>query len=148
MNKRRSRYRRGVTETISSVIMTAIVITVGLITWGFAKGSTSIIAKDYFDGVITQTDDFLERYSIKNVYYDETNNMLYLFLYNYGSITISVDSYIYLSSGLSYSNIGRIIGPNQLVNISYHVYIPHGTWVNITCQTGWSMTIHDRYCLS
>lgn len=148
MNKRRSRYRRGVTETISSVIMTAIVITVGLITWGFAKGSTSIIAKDYIDGVITQTDDFLERYSIKNVYYDETNNMLYLFLYNYGSITITVDSYIYLSSGLSYSNIGKIIGPNQLVNVSYHVYIPHDTWVNITCQTGRSMTIHDRYCLS
>lgn len=136
------------TETISSVIMTAIVITVGLITWGFAKGSTSIIAKDYIDGVITQTDDFLERYSIKNVYYDETNNMLYLFLYNYGSITITVDSYIYLSSGLSYSNIGKIIGPNQLVNVSYHVYIPHDTWVNITCQTGRSMTIHDRYCLS
>jgi flagellin-like protein len=148
MKLRRFRSRRGVSETISSVIMTAVVITIGLITWGFAKSSTSIIAKDYIDGVITQTDDFLERYSIKNVHYDETNNMLYLYLYNYGSITLTVDSYITLSSGPSYSVVGELIEPNQLVKISYHVYIPHDTWINITCQTGRSMTIHDRCYLS
>jgi flagellin-like protein len=72
MKNRWTRSRRGVSETISSVIMTAVVITIGIIIWGYAKTSTSIIAKDYIDGVIMQTDDFLERYSIKNFYYDET----------------------------------------------------------------------------
>jgi len=148
MKKRWTRSRRGVSETISSVIMTAVVITIGIIIWGYAKTSTSIIAKDYIDGVIMQTDDFLERYSIKNFYYDETNNMFCIFLYNYGSISITVDSYISLSSGPSYSDIGTIIEPNKMVMISYHVYIPHATWVNIICQTGRSMTIHDRYYLS
>jgi hypothetical protein len=124
-------------ETIASVIMTAIVITVGIVTWNYAKGSTSIIAKD-----------FLERYSIENVYYDEINNMLYLYLYNYGSIPITVDSYISIASGPSYSYIGTSISPNQLANISFHIYIPNKTWVGVTCQTGRSLTQNDRYYIA
>ena len=135
-------------ETIASVIMTAIVITVGIVTWNYAKGSTSIIAKDYTDGVISQSDDFLERYSIEDVYYDKINNMLYLYLYNYGSIPITVDSYISLASGPSYSYIGTSISPNQLANISFHIYIPNETWVGVTCQTWRSLTQNDRYYIS
>jgi flagellin-like protein len=140
--------RRGMSETIASVIMTAIVITVGFVTWDYAKGSTSIIAKDYTDGVISQSDDFLERYSIENVYYDKVNNMLYLYLYNYGSIPITVDSYVSLSSGPSYSNIGTLVSPNHLVKVNFHIYIPDATWTSITCQTGRSLTLNDRYYIS
>ena len=142
------RRRRGISETIASVIMTAVVLTVGISTWSYAKGSSSVIAKDYTDDVISQSDDFLERYSIENVYYDKVNNMLYLYLYNYGSIPITVDSYVYLSTGPSYSNIGTSISPNHVVNASFHIYIPDGTWMSITCQTGRSLTINDRYYIS
>lgn len=142
------RRRRGVSETIASVIMTAVVLTLGITTWGYAKGSSSIIAKDYTDDIISQSDGFLERYSLENVYYDKANNMLYLYLYNYGSIPITVDSYVYLSTGPSYSNIGTSILQNHVVNASFHIYIPDGTWINITCQTGRSLTINDRYYIS
>ena len=148
MKTRIFRSRRGFSETVSSVIMTAVVITIGLATWQFANGSTALIAQQYTAGVISQTDDFLERYCINNIRYDEANNMLYLYIYNYGSITITVDSYISLSSGPSYSSIGVTIPPNHLVDVGYHVYIPQDTWINITCQTRRSMTINDRYFLS
>jgi flagellin-like protein len=148
MSIRLFRKRRGISETIASVIMTAVVLTVGIVTWGYAKGSSSIIAKDYIDGVISQSDVFLERYSIENVYYDKNNNILYLYLYNYGSIPITVDSYVFLSSGPGYSNIGTSISPNHLVNVSFHIYIPDETWMSIKCQTGRSLTLNDRYYIS
>jgi flagellin-like protein len=148
MKPRIFRSRRGFSETISSVILTAVVISIGLATWQFAKGSTALIAQDYTNGVMAQTDDFLERYCINKIHYDEANNTLYLYIYNYGSITITVDSYISLSSGPSYSSIGVTIPPNHLVDVGYHIFIPQDTWVNITCQTRRSMTINDRYCLS
>jgi flagellin-like protein len=95
--------RRGTSEVISAVLLTAVVITVGGATWVFARNSTTIIAKDYIDGTIDQISYLKERFTIELTYYDKYSKVLFIYVYNYGSVDVTIDTYV------TYSNTQRSV---------------------------------------
>ncbi|MGD2142058.1 MAG: hypothetical protein PVH79_01100 [Candidatus Bathyarchaeota archaeon] len=116
------RRRKGLSPVISTVILSAVVLTVGGSIWYYAQGAASIIAQDYIDGVLTLKDEAAERFTVERVSNNSDCTQLYLWVYNYGNVNITADAYAYIGNS-TYStdtNSPFTVGSGdvELVNIT------------------------------
>ena len=82
----RLRGRRALSQAISAVILSAVVIAVGGAIWAYSQGAMTITAEDYVESVINMTDIISERFIIEQVSYDVT--YLHIWVYNYGDVDL------------------------------------------------------------
>ena len=125
------RSRRGLTPVIATIILSAVVITVGGAIWSYAQSATIVIANDYVNGTMSLLNEVVERFTIEHVSYDEVNDVLHISVYNYGDVDIEVDVYATISGGSSNSTLGTKITSQMLVCVDVPLNAPSENMVAI-----------------
>jgi len=103
LNEKSTSKRRAISQVISAVILSAVVMAVGGTIWAYSQGAMTITANDYAEDVIDTTDIICERFIIEHVSYDDPT--LSIWLYNYGGVDIVVDVYADVDEGDSGSSM-------------------------------------------
>ena len=87
-------YRKAISPVIATIILTATVITIGGVTWVYARSASSIMTQDYVDNTLNELQYFSERFVIERVFYNNMTNQLHIFVYNYGKNQITATIYL------------------------------------------------------
>jgi archaellum component FlaF (FlaF/FlaG flagellin family) len=119
MKRRRlKRGKRGLSPVISSVILAAAVLTIGISVWTFATGSSGVIQESYCDEVIESAERVQERFCIENMGLDQASNTVTVWVLNYGPIDLTIDAV-------------RVTGGSNVSSHAVDVVIPIGEVVRI-----------------
>ena len=114
--RQRGRRSRCLAPVISTIILSAVVITVGGAIWSYSQGAATIIANDYVNGTMTLLDEVIERYKIEHVSNNSARTALYVWVFNYGEVDVVVD--LYVNSTDQYRSIlGTAVASGDLVRI-------------------------------
>ena len=97
MNPRRHK-RKGVSPVIATVILSAVVITIGGSLWSYTQSATTVIANDYIDGVMELMKTALERFTVEYVCNNSDGTVLHVWIYNYGDINVTADVYAFVGN--------------------------------------------------
>ena len=89
-----SSQRRALSPVIATVILAGVVLTIGGAVWSYSLGATTVIANGYVDDTLNLLNEITERYSVEHVFYDDSNNILTIWIFNYGEVDIIVDVYV------------------------------------------------------
>jgi flagellin-like protein len=116
--KRFNRGKRGLSPVISSVILTAAVLVIGVSVWTFATGSSAVIQESYCDEVIESAEKVQERFCIENMGLDQASNTVTIWVLNYGPIDLTLDRV-------------RVAGGSNVSSHAVDVVIPIGEVVRI-----------------
>jgi len=103
LNEKSTSRSRAISQVISAVILSAVVMAVGGTIWAYSQGAMTITANDYAEEVIDTTDIICERFIIEHVCYVDPT--LSIWLYNYGGVDIVVDVYADVDEGDSGSSM-------------------------------------------
>lgn len=117
---RRLKVRRGVSEVISSIILTAVVLTVGGAVWAYAQSATVVLTDHYVNETLTVMKDVTERFVVEHVSNDASRTTLHVWLYNYGDVDIMADVYANATHSSTYifkSTLGNTVASGDLVKI-------------------------------
>ncbi|MEE8354843.1 MAG: archaellin/type IV pilin N-terminal domain-containing protein [Candidatus Bathyarchaeia archaeon] len=83
--------RRGMTSVLTTVLMVAVVISIGVSVWGFASSASAIMRSDYFDEVMESVYSIKERFRIENI---AVNMMaapsIQVWVLNYGETAVNI----------------------------------------------------------
>ena len=97
VNPRRHK-RKGVSPVISTVILSAVVITIGGALWSYTQSATTVIANDYIDGVMELMKTALERFTVEYICNNSDGTVLHVWIYNYGDVNVTADVYAYIGN--------------------------------------------------
>jgi len=97
------RAHRGVSEVISTVILTAVVMTIGTSIWFYAHSATSVMTNTYVNETFSTMKEVLERFTVEHVSNNAARTALYVWVYNYGEVDVEVDIYATID-GTTYSS--------------------------------------------
>jgi len=96
--------RRGISPVIATIILSAVVLTIGSAVWSYAQGASTVIATGYVNDTLTLMREVTERFTVEHVSNNTACTELYVWVYNYGDVDITVDIYANVtSSGIRYS---------------------------------------------
>ena len=93
--------RSGISPVISSLILSAAVLSIGGLIWSFSLGASTTTADIYVNDTLDMLNEMKERFDVENVSYDTTVDELRIWVYNYGEVDINVDIYASLNSTIS-----------------------------------------------
>jgi len=89
---------------IATIILSAVVVTIGGAVWSYAQGAASVMASDYVNSTMSTMKEVTERFTVEHVGNNTSGTSLYVWIYNYGDVNIIVDVYANVtSSGIRYS---------------------------------------------
>jgi hypothetical protein len=89
---------------IATIILSAVVVTVGGAVWSYAQGAASVMASDYVNSTMSIMKEVTERFIVEHVSNNTSGTLLYMWIDNYGDVDITVDVYANVtSSGIRYS---------------------------------------------
>ncbi len=91
--RQRLRNRRGFSEIIASVILTAVVLTIGGTIWFYSQSATAVMTDTYIDATMETLNEVIERFAVEHVSNNTPRTELYVWVYNYGDVPITVDVY-------------------------------------------------------
>ena len=82
---------RGFSSVLTSVLMVAVVITIGISVWGYAHSAATVMRSDYYDDVIESVYKIKERFRIENIGVNITSaNSLNVWIVNYGECDVNI----------------------------------------------------------
>ncbi len=101
--------RRGMTSVLTTIMMVAVVISIGVSVWGFANSAATVMRSDYFDEVMESVYKIKERFRIENIAVNTTAApSVQVWVFNYGETEVNItlikisgggnESYYYPSS--------------------------------------------------
>ena len=125
--------KRGVSPVVSSIIMSAVVLVIGSTIWFFAQSAATVIAEDYIDDILALKDEATERFAVEHVTNNSDCTELYLSIYNYGDVNVTVDSYAFVDNYTYSSDLGNSahIGKQEIINVTIDVNATSGDEVAI-----------------
>lgn len=94
----RRHMRKGVSPVIATVILSAVVITIGGALWSYTQSATTVIASDYIDGVMELMKTALERFTVEYVCNNSDGTVLHVWIYNYGDFNVTADVYAFIGN--------------------------------------------------
>lgn len=130
---RRLKVRRGVSEVLAAVVLTAVTLTVGSVIWAFAQSATIAATNDYINGTFTTMKDIIERFTVEHVGSNTARTELYVSVYNYGDVPITVDIYATIN-GYDYHtdlNIPKTIGSKDYWKATLSITASSGSEVAV-----------------
>ena len=83
--------RRGVSSVVTTVIMTAVVLSIGMMVWIYTAEASSLLQSDYFGEVMASAEKIEERFCIENIGANTAESKLRVWIYNFGKVDITVD---------------------------------------------------------
>ncbi len=115
--------RRGMTSVLTTILMVAVVISIGVSVWGFASSSATIMRIDYFDEVMESVYKIKERFRIENIAVNLTDApSIQVWVLNYGETEVNItrlkisgggnESYYYPPYNNASSN-GVVLSPEE-----------------------------------
>ena len=112
--------RKGLSPVIASVILSGMVLVIGAGVWSYSYGAASTMANDYSDETIDMVHTIIERFTIEKVNYDSSAENISIYVYNYGDVSIDVDTTIKINE-TSYYDYDKVIDPKNFEKISIDV---------------------------
>jgi len=122
---------KGLSPVIATIILSAVVISVGGAIWSFAQGASTVIANNYVNDTLTLMNEIIERFTVEHVSNSSDGKILHVWVYNYGDVDIEVDVYATISGGSSNSTLGTKIASQMLVCIDVTLNAPSESMVAI-----------------
>lgn len=119
--KRLKRKKRGVSPIIASIILAAMVMVIGATVWSVATSASSVISSNYYDEVMESVENIKERFCIENIGVDSALTQLRIWVFNYGSIDLTID-------------VIRVTGGNNISAHSVNIPIAAGEFTLITLE--------------
>ena len=114
--------RRALSPVISTIILSAIVLTIGGGLWAYAEGASTIIAEDYVNNTLNLVDEITERFVVEWVCNSSNGDTLTVWVYNYGEVDIVVDVYVDVDDGNSGNNLATKILAGDYAEIDLSFY--------------------------
>ena len=108
--------RKGLSPVIASVILSGMVLVIGAGVWSYSYGAASTMANDYADETIDMVHTIIERFTIEKVDYDNSAENISIYVYNYGDVSIDVDTTIKINETYYY-DYDKIIIPKDFEKI-------------------------------
>jgi flagellin-like protein len=114
---KKSRRNRGLSPVIATIILSAVVISIGGAVWSYAQGAATVNANQYVDTTMELMNEIIERFSIEHVSNNSDGNTLYVWVYNHGDVDIIVDLYAN-STGVYLHTFETTVVSEDLVKVS------------------------------
>ena len=133
-------HRRGVSPVLSSVILSAMVLVIGASVWSVATGASSVITSNYFEDVMESVENIKERFCVDVIgvnKIDTEYQSLKIWILNYGTIEITVESISVKGGGVYTESFGTTIAKGDLVLFDV---TPEG----VSFNSGLSLTVEVR----
>jgi flagellin-like protein len=120
--KARIRRRRALSPVIATIILSAVVISIGGAIWSYASGASTVIANDYVNGTFNLMNELVERFVVEHATNTSDGKNMSIWIYNHGDVDIIVDVYANASrvnSSTYYfcSNFTNSVASGSLVEI-------------------------------
>jgi hypothetical protein len=129
--------RKALSPVISSLILSAAVIVIGGAVWSYSVGAATSIADGYVNDTLNLSDEVTERFMVEHVDIDAGLDTLSVWVYNYCSQSITVDTYIKDGNTVIGSTLGSIIEKGDTSMIAIEI-IPRSSNDEV------SIKIHSR----
>jgi FlaG/FlaF family flagellin (archaellin) len=104
-----SNKRRALSPVIATVILAGVVLTIGGAIWSYSLGAATVTAEAYVSDTMSLLYEMQERFDVEHVVYDATNDVLKVWVYNYGEVNVTVDIYVTLGSTIAESTENHLI---------------------------------------
>ena len=98
-----SSQRRALSPVIATVILAGVVLTIGGAIWSYSLGAATITAEVYVSDTMRLLNEMQERFTVEHVFYDSTEEVLNVWVYNYGKVNVTIDVYVNLTSTVELS---------------------------------------------
>ena len=83
--------RRGMSSVLTTILMCAVVISIGVSVWGFAGSAATVMRTDYFDEVMESVYKIKERFRIENIAVNMTAApSVQVWIFNYGEYEVNI----------------------------------------------------------
>jgi hypothetical protein len=89
---------------IATVILAGVVLTIGGALWSYSLGAAAVTADVYVSDTLKLLYEMQERFTVENVFYNETDDVLNVWVYNYGEVNVTVDVYANSTSAFELSD--------------------------------------------
>ncbi len=111
--------RKALSPVISSLIISAAVITIGGAIWSYSLGASTVIADSYVNDTLELVNEVTERFMVEHVAIDASLDTLSVWVYNYCSQSITVDVYVRDDNTVIGSTLGSMIdkGDTSMITI-------------------------------
>jgi flagellin-like protein len=118
----RIRRRRALSPVIATIILSAVVISIGGAIWSYASGASTVIANNYVNGTMNLKNEIVERFIVEHATNTSDGSNMSIWIYNYGDVDIIVDVYANAThvSNSTYSfcsNLTNSVASGSLVEI-------------------------------
>jgi archaellum component FlaG (FlaF/FlaG flagellin family) len=110
--------RRALSEVISTVILSGVVLVVGGAIWAYSLGATTAIADGYVNDTLSLVNEIVERFDIEHIQYNHDDDNLTIYVYNFGEVDITVDVYVTANATIEKASLGQIISSEQMSPIT------------------------------
>jgi len=97
--------KKAISAVISSIILSASVLVIGGAIWGYAKGSSDVLADSYISDTRELIFDITERFTVEHVTNNSDCSIISVWVYNYGSVDVLVDVYVIIDSATYSSDL-------------------------------------------
>jgi len=141
----RFKKRRAEANVVTTVILTAVVLTIGCTIWSYAQSATTVIADNYVKGTLSLIDDIIERFTIERVFYLSSAQSLHVYVNNYGSVDTTVDLLVTLQDGSCLSVSGTNVLKSQVTCIPVSMTLSSGTAVGIKVHSRRGNDVYVNY---
>jgi flagellin-like protein len=86
-----TRMRKGFSSVLTSILMVAVVLSIGISIWGFTHSAATVMRSDYYDDVMESVYKIKERFRIENIGVNVTAaNTLNVWVVNYGECDVNI----------------------------------------------------------
>ena len=114
------RKRAGLSEVISALILSGVVLSIGGMLWSYSLGASTVIADDYINGTLSLVSEITERFTVEHVSQSGDNLTIYVWVYNYGNVDIIVDTYVTVDT----NNTGKFLTAEILAGSIEKISVP------------------------
>ena len=125
------RENRGISPVIASLILAAVVLTIGGVVWAFSQSAMTVAADDYVEGVMDLMEEGAERFTIEHASYYSQDNTLHVWIFNYGDVDITADVYANVTGGAFKPEMGNEVTAGTLLEVSISIEAASGDEVAI-----------------
>lgn len=133
------------TPVIATIILSAVVITVGGAVWSYSQGATTVIANDYVNGTMALLEEAIERFTIEHVTNNSDNSVLYVWIYNYGDLNVTLDVYANATGGASNLISENDVADGTLVRVDMPLSTTSGDQVAIKVVSRRGNNAYNKY---
>ena len=101
--------RKAFSPVVATIILCGVVLIIGISAWSYTYMVSTSLQESYYEGVQEHIDTISEKFTVEHVAY--IDGSLHIWVYNYGSVTIEVDVYVW--GDMEGSDLSKTLVPRQ-----------------------------------